>query len=102
MSHACPPTWVGWQAGPMELDWAGGDVVLADGVEVARAERSWFRERADVQIGPELWQFRSEGGWTRNHLVGELDGVVRLRATRSGFFTSTWAVDSGADQLQVA
>ena len=86
----------------MELDWASGDVILADGVEVAQAERSWFRERAEVRIGPELWSYRTEGGWSRSILVGELDGVVGLRATRSGFFTSTWVVDAGADQLEIA
>jgi hypothetical protein len=86
----------------MELDWASGDVVLADGVEVAHADRSWFRERAEVQIGAELWDYRSTGGWTRSTLVGELDGVVRFRATRTGFFTSRWAVEGGPEPLEVA
>ena len=86
----------------MELDWASGDVILADGVEVARAERSWFRTRAEVQIGPELWAYRSEGGWTRSTLVGELDGAVRLRATRTGFFTSTWTVDGDAEPISLS
>lgn len=86
----------------MELDWASGDVILADGVEVARADRSWFRERAEVQVGPETWDYRSEGGWTRSTLVGELDGVVRFRATRTGFFSSRWTVEGGPDPLEVA
>ncbi|GAA1930196.1 hypothetical protein [Nocardioides hwasunensis] len=78
----------------MELDWAKGDVILLDGQEVANAARSWFRERAEVQIGPELWQYRSEG-FGRGTLVAELDGVARFSARRSGFFTSTWTVDAG-------
>ena len=86
----------------MELDWASGDVIVADGVEVARAERSWWRERAEVQVGPELWGYRSEGGWTRSTLVGELDGAVRLRATRTGFFSSRWVVEGGPEPLEVA
>lgn len=86
----------------MELDWASGDVILADGVEVAHADRSWFRERAEVQIGPELWGYRSTGGWTRGTLVGELDGVVRFQATRSGFFGSRWTVEGGPEPLEVA
>ena len=78
----------------MELDWAGGNVILADGVEVARAERSWFRERAEVQIGPELWQFRAEG-WGSGSLLADLDGPTHYAARRSGFFTSKWALDLG-------
>ena len=86
----------------MELRWASGGVISADGVEVARAERSWFRERAEVQIGPATWHYRSDGGWTRSRLVGELDGVVRMRATRSGAFSSRWTVDTGSGQVELA
>jgi len=86
----------------MELDWASGDVILADGVEVARAERSWFRERAEVQIGPELWTYRAAGGWTWSNLVAEIDGVERLHAQRSGFFVNRWAVTGGEQPYEVA
>lgn len=86
----------------MEFDWARGDVIVVDGTEVARADRSWFRERADVQIGPELWHYRAEGGWTRSRLVAELDGVTRLTAQRSGFFASTWAVEVAGQQLELS
>ena len=81
----------------MEIDWAKGDVILVDGMEVAHASRAWWRERAEVQIGPELWHYRSEH---RGTLVAELDGVVRFTARRSGVFSSTWSVDVG-DQLQM-
>ncbi|MCF6377606.1 hypothetical protein L2K70_08320 [Nocardioides KLBMP 9356] len=85
----------------MELDWAKGNVILADGVEVARAERSWFRERAEVQIGPEAWLYRATSGWTWSSLVAELDGVERLQARRSGFFTNRWAVTGGPEPYEV-
>src|SRR6476469_3737797 len=78
----------------MELDWASGDVILADGVEVARAERSWFRERAEVQIGPELWEFTSNG-WLGSELTASLDGTTYFGARRSGFLSSTWTLDVG-------
>ena len=86
----------------MELDWASGDVILADGVEVAHADRSWFRERAEVQIGPERWLYRATSGWTWSSLVAELDGVERLQAQRSGFFTNRWAVTGGPEPYEVA
>ena len=78
----------------MELDWASGDVILADGVEVARAERSWFRERAEVQVGTQLWEFRSNG-WGGSELVASLDGTAHFGARRSGFLSSTWTLDVG-------
>ena len=78
----------------MELDWASGDVILADGVEVARAERSWFRERAEVQIGSQLWEFRSNG-WGGSELTASLDGTIHFGARRSGFFSSTWTLQVG-------
>ena len=78
----------------MELDWASGDVILADGVEVARADRSWFRERAEVQIGSQLWEFRSNG-WGGSELTASLDGTVHFGARRSGFLSSTWTLDVG-------
>ena len=78
----------------MELDWASGDVILADGVKVARAERSWFRERAEVQIGSQLWEFRSNG-WGGSELTASLDGTVHFGARRSGFFSSTWTLHVG-------
>lgn len=86
----------------MEFDWARGDVIVVDGTEVARAERSWLRERAEVQIGPELWHYRAEGGWTRSSLVAELDGIARFSARRSGVFSTTWTVDAPGQQLEVA
>lgn len=86
----------------MEFDWGRGDVIVVDGAEVARADRSWLRERAEVQIGPELWHYRAEGGWTRSRLVAELDGAVRFSAQRSGWFSSTWVVDAGGQQLELA
>ena len=86
----------------MDFDWARGDVIVVDGTEVAHAERSWLRERAEVQIGPELWHYRAEGGWTRSVLVAEVDGVTRFSARRSGLFTTTWTVDAAGDQLEVA
>lgn len=78
----------------MDLDWASGDIILADGAEVARAERSWFRERAEVQIGPQLWEFRSNG-WGGSDLTASLDGTIHFGARRSGFLSSTWALDVG-------
>ena len=45
---------------------------------------------------------RSDGSWTRSRLVGELDGVVRMRATRSGAFSSRWTVDTGSGQVELA
>ncbi|CUR58996.1 hypothetical protein NOCA1170007 [metagenome] len=86
----------------MDFDWARGDVIVVDGTEVARAERSWLRERAEVQIGPELWHYRAEGGWTRSSLVAEVDGVARFTARRSSLFSTTWTVDAAGDQLEVA
>ena len=85
----------------MELDWARGDVIVADGVEVARAERSWFRERAEVQIGPELWLYRATGGWTWSSLVAEVDGVERLHAQRSGFFANRWTITGGPETYEI-
>ena len=78
----------------MEFDWGKGDVIHVDGVEVARAGRSWFRERAEVQIGPELWEFRATG-WSGSELSASLDGVPHFVARRSGIFTSTWTIDAG-------
>lgn len=86
----------------MHFDWGRGDVILLDGLEVARADRAWLRERAEVQIGPELWHYRAGGSWGRSPLVAELDGVERFRATPSGFFSTTWAVDGGAAPLRLA
>lgn len=78
----------------MELDWARGNAILGDGVEVARANREWLRERAVVQIGPELWTFRAQG-WGSRTLVAELDGTTRFTARRSGFLASRWTIDVG-------
>ncbi len=78
----------------MELDWARGDTILADGVEVAHADRAWLRERAELQVGPDLWHFRSEG-WGRGTLLGERDGTTRFTARRSGFLASRWTIDVG-------
>ena len=86
----------------MDFDWARGDVIIVDGTEVAHAERSWLRERAEVQIGPELWHYRTRGGWTRSSLVAEVDGVTRFSARRSGVFSTTWTVDAAGEQLEVA
>lgn len=83
----------------MEFDWAKGDVIVVDGVEVARAERSWLRERAQVQIGPELWEFRANG-WSGSELSASLDGVPHYVARRSGFFSSTWTIDA-AERLRL-
>lgn len=83
----------------MEFDWGKGDVIVADGVEVGQASRSWFRERAEVQIGSELWDYRSHG-WFGSELTASLDGVTRFVARRSGFFASTWTIDAG-EQLQL-
>lgn len=86
----------------MQFDWAGGDVILVDGVEVAHAERAWLRERAEVQIGPERWVYRSNGAWIRTPLVAELDGVVRFRATTAGFFSVTWTLEGGPEALELS
>lgn len=86
----------------MRVDWDRGNVILVDGQEVARADRSWLRERAEVQVGTDLWLFRAEGIWGRPPLVAELDGVARMGARASGFLTTTWAVDAGAGSLEVA
>lgn len=86
----------------MQFDWGKGDVILVDGVEAARADRAWFRERAEVQVGPELWLYRAHGSWRRTPLVAELDGFERMRAQSSGFFSPTWTVETGAGSLQLA
>lgn len=78
----------------MELDWARGNAILLDGMEVAHANREWIRERAVVQIGPELWTFRAER-WGGRTLLAELDGTPRFTARRSGFLTATWTIDVG-------
>ncbi|SED04630.1 hypothetical protein SAMN04489844_3552 [Nocardioides exalbidus] len=83
----------------MEYDWARGDVIQADGVEVARASRSWFRERAEVEIGPEVWEFRSNG-WGGSELTASLAGTVHYGARRSGFLTSRWTISVG-DELDL-
>ncbi len=84
----------------MEIDWARGNIVIVDGREVARAERSWLRERAEVQIGSQSWLFRSDG-WAGSTLRAELDGVTHFAARRSGFLTSRWTFDVG-EQLTLA
>ncbi len=89
-----------WQAVGMEIDWARGNTVLVDGMEVAHADREWFRERATVQIGPELWDYRS-AGWARGTLVADLDGTTRFTARRSGLLVSRWTIDVG-DQLELS
>lgn len=86
----------------MHFDWGKGDVILVDGVEAARADRAWFRERAEVQIGPETWLYRADGSWRRTPLVAELDGFERMRAQSSGFFSPTWTVETGAGPLQLS
>jgi hypothetical protein len=85
----------------MEYDWARGDVIQADGVEVAHASRSWFRDRAEVQVGPELWAYRAQG-WGGGTVVAELDGLTRYSARRSGFFTATWTIDGGLQLAQAS
>ncbi len=85
----------------MQFDWAGGDVIVVDGTEVASADRAWFRERAEVQIGPERWLYRANGSWLRTPLVAELDGVERFRADPSGVLSVTWTVECGSDPLQL-
>lgn len=83
----------------MDLDWARGNAIVVDGVEVAHANREWLRERAVVQIGPELWTFRAEG-WGRGTLLAELDEKSRFTARRSGFLASKWTIDVG-EQLEL-
>ncbi len=85
----------------MQVDWARGDVIVVDGVEVAHADRAWFRERAEVQIGAESWVYRTQGSLWRSQLVAELDGVERFRARSSGVFSVTWIVEAGPETLQL-
>jgi hypothetical protein len=85
-----------WQGAGMEIDWGKGDVILVDGRETAHADRSWLRERAEVQIGPELWEFRSSG-WGGSDLTASLDGTVHYGASRSGFLSSRWTVSVGEE-----
>ncbi len=80
----------------MEIDWARGDVIQVDGRDVAHATRAWLRERAEVQIGTHLWDFRSNG-WGGTELTASLDGTTHFGARRSGFFTSTCTIDIGTD-----
>lgn len=87
----------------MECAWAKGDLILVDGREVARARRSLWSERADVQIGPEFWIFRADGSWLgRRPLIAECNGVGWFRATPSGLFSTTWSVTAGQDHFQMS
>lgn len=87
----------------MEFTWARGDVILGDGNEVARANRSWWGERADLQIGAESWLFHASGSWWGQRLlVAERDGVEWYRATPSGVFSRTWTIDAGPYHLQMS
>ncbi|RYB91872.1 hypothetical protein EUA93_17235 [Nocardioides oleivorans] len=80
----------------MEYDWARGDVIQADGVEVAQATRSWFRDQAEVRIGHEVWTYRAQG-WGRGTVVADADGAPRFTARRSGLFTARWTLDVGSE-----
>jgi hypothetical protein len=83
----------------VEFDWGKGDVIVVDGTEVGHASRSWLRERAEVQIGPELWDYRSTG-WSSSELTASLDRATHFVARRSGFLTSTWTIDA-AERMQL-
>jgi hypothetical protein len=84
----------------MEYGWERGDVIVADGVEVASAERSWLRERAEVRVGDERWIFEAAGGWLgRRRLVGLRDGSEQMAAEPSGFWQTAWAITAGDAQL---
>ena len=83
----------------MQIDWARGDVIQVDGQAVAHANRAWLRERAEVQVGPQLWDF-SATGWGGRDLTASLEGTTRFTARRSGFLSTTWAIEVG-EQLSL-
>lgn len=85
----------------MEYDWESGDLIMAGDREIARADRSWFRERADVQIGPDLWTFRTDGGFFSQSLLAELNGEERLRASPGGMWAKVWTVSTMAGAIEL-
>jgi hypothetical protein len=87
----------------MEYGWGRGDVIVADGVEVARADRSWLRERAEVRVGAEQWTFEATGSWlTRRRLVGLLDGAELMAAEPRGFWQTSWEITAAGEELSLS
>lgn len=72
----------------MHVEWESGGRITADGRPIAQVDRSFWGERAEVDIEGEHWVF----GKVFGGLVAELDGQERMRADKSGFFSSTHEV----------
>lgn len=87
----------------MEYGWGRGDVILADGVEVATADRSWLRERAEVRVGEAQWTFEATGSWlSRRRLVGRVDGTELMAAEPRGFWQTGWEIAAEGEQLSLS
>ena len=74
----------------MHYVWGKGDVILAGDQPIASADRSWWREHAEVSIGGAEWLFRAEGG----DRVGESQGQPRIRARRRSMWIHRYDVET--------
>lgn len=69
---------------PVLFEWNSGGALVANGGVIARAARSWWRERAEVTVGGQGLTFRSPWG----ALVAETaEGTEVCRAERGSFFS---------------
>ncbi|MDN5852540.1 MAG: hypothetical protein L0K86_06775, partial [Actinomycetia bacterium] len=84
------------------LEWgrksAGAVSVVQNGSIVAEVRASSFRERADVAINAEQWQFFKRSGSLHAVPEGRTGG---MSASRRSVFRQGWEIDAGAQTYRI-
>lgn len=77
----------------MHVEWESDGSITADGRVIARVDKSFWRERAELDLDGEQWLFRSSWG----EFVAEVGGRPGYVASKQGFFSNAWAVEGASD-----
>jgi hypothetical protein len=75
--------------------------LLRDGSPVAVLRASNWKEAATAVVGDREWTFVKRKGEILGRWSAEPEDAVRLRATQTSFWTSTWTVDLEGRPVEV-
>ncbi|MBF4160962.1 hypothetical protein [Nocardioides acrostichi] len=85
----------------MRYEWQSDGTITRDGTIVARAEKSFWRERATLSVEGRDYEVSSHG-FTGGTIEVTLAGAVHRTLVRQGWSVSRWTVTGGPVELTVA